>query len=342
MRNQSRINNKEKFPIPVLGHSVIATVMVTMFLVSVVLFFCSPALAQSTGGGDPVAVINGIPILPSDLNYAMETWKFHSKQGSSVDTSGVLNRLIVTELLYQESLKHRFPGLVEEAEEKYRREVRHVGSEEKLQSTLRCNNISLQQLRQSIFRNLAINRLLEQKVYSKIIVTNDEINEFYEANSHQYRTRRSVRVRQIFIRVPPSADRKTVLDIESRARAIFQKANAGTNFESLAKKHSDDPAEAGIGSEMGVISEGNFQQIFESSAFNLNEGFVTKPIKSHKGFHIFQYVSYMPPVTRPLDEVRPKVITDIRRTKARAMISEFISSLKKQADIKIFYDGSGK
>jgi hypothetical protein len=63
MRNQSRINNKEKFPISVLGHSVIATVTVTMFLVSVVLVFCSPALAQSTGGGDPVAVINGIPIL---------------------------------------------------------------------------------------------------------------------------------------------------------------------------------------------------------------------------------------------------------------------------------------
>lgn len=294
------------------------------------------------GEEKPIALVNGMPIFPSDLSCAVEAWHFSSQHGATADVSGTLNRLIVIELLYQESLKHRFHGLVGDAEAVYRREVKFAGGEEKLRSTLSCNNITLQQFRQFIFRNLAINRLLDKIVYSRITVSDAEISGYYEAHKKEFKTPASVRLRQIFIKIPHTTDEKTLLDVKNKAREIFQQAIEGRDFVMLAKKYSDDPFAASIGGEMGVIYRGNLSHEFDSLIFNRVKGSVTEPVKSTGGYHIFQVVSTSPSIPKPLKEVRLRIITDIRRSKARKMISEYIEHLRKNADIRILDTKNGE
>jgi len=311
------------------------TMAITMVLLAGP-FTASNASQEDSGRKEiPLALVNGMPILPSDLNYAVEAWNFSTRQGTDYDYSGTLDQLIVIELLYQESLKYRFHGLVGDAESIYRREVARAGSEEKLRSTLQCNNISLQQFRQYIFRNLAINRLLDIMVYSRITVSDDEISEFYEENLNSFKTPESVRLRQIFIKIPHTADEKTISEVEERAREVFKQAISGRDFVMLAKKYSDDPSAAGIGGEISVIYRDNLHRELDSLVFSRVEGSVTEPIRSRGGYRIFQVVSSSPPAIKPLDEVRSRIITQIRRSKALTMISDYIVFLKENADIRI-------
>ena len=86
---------------------------------------------------------------------------------------------------------------------------------------------------------------------------------------------------------------------------------------------------------MGSIQKGNMQGVFDTTIFRLKAGTVTKPIRSHQGFHIIKIVSTTPSTTKTLEEVKPHVTTLIRRERAREMISLLINDLKKKAEIEI-------
>jgi peptidyl-prolyl cis-trans isomerase C len=204
----------------------------------------------------PVAQVNGVTIYQSDLFCAIEaslarnllTRRRDGEDPEStpyqVENEKTLRRLIDIELLYQESLKHRFHGLTEESERRYQLEVQRLGGEARLESTLQCNNMSSEQFRKAIFRNLSIKRLLDKVVYSRIQVTEDEIREYYENNRDRFRKPESVRIRQILIKVPSEPGEDKWRHAEDRAHTIYRIASTGTDFVRLARKHSDETSRA--------------------------------------------------------------------------------------------------
>jgi len=295
-------------------------------------------------GEEAVALVNGTPIYPSDLNCALEAAlakKTHLNKGPSFDNPIVLNHLIDIELLYQESLKHHYPGLVKETENIFAQEIENARGREKLKATLACNGISVEQFKRSIFRNVSIRRLLDETVYSRITVTGKEIGEHYEENLSDFKIPESVTLRQIFIRIP-SSDKDTLRKVEIRARGVFRQAAKGEDFISLARKYSDDPGEADSGGEMGVIFKGNLHDTLESVVFGQREGCVTEPVRSPRGFHIFQIVSFSPSSLRPLEEVQETISERIRREKARGMVSDFILTLREKASIVLLDKENGR
>jgi parvulin-like peptidyl-prolyl isomerase len=297
----------------------------------------------------PVAKVNGVTIFQSDLSCAVEASlvrKLSSRRGSRgkeqtgsksdlVDNKKTLNRLVEIELLYQESLKHRFHGLAEESEERYKAEVKRLGGEDQLASALQCNNMSPEQFRKSIFRNLSIKRLLDKAVYSKIKVKDDEIREYYESNKSRFRKPESIRISQILVKAPTEPGEEKWRHAEARALTIYQDASRGADFVRLARRHSDDPATASAGGDMGTIQKDGKKGIFDTTIFNMTPGSVTKPIRSRQGFHIVKVTSTTPSSPKSLEEVRQHITTRLRRGRSREMIASLIDDLRSKAEIEI-------
>ncbi len=335
------IQSKSRFPLnylPARSLAVFTTIILTIFTADT---------GWSADPGEPVARVNGVAIYQSDLSCAIEAsmarklssrYRDLGDPGSDsvrVDNEKTLKSMIDIELLYQESLKHRFYGLMEESEERYQLEVKRLGGEERLISTLLCNNMSPEQFHKAIFRNLSIKRLLDKVVYSRIQVTEDEIREYYELNKDRFRKPESVRIRQILIKVPSKPDVEKWHQAQDRAHMIYKDASSGADFVRLARRHSDDPESASAGGDMGSIQKGNQQGVFDTTIFRLKAGTVTKPIRTHQGFHIIKIVSTTPSSTKTLDEVQQNITTLIRRERAREMISQLVSALKEKAEIEI-------
>ena len=310
-----------------------------------------PLQAYSDQTGKVVATVNGAPIYQSDLACAVEgnmvrdlfsqpenppTTQKTTKQVSK--TRQTLNRLIDFELLYQESLKHRFPGLTEEAEANYNKEVKKLGGEKRLRSALSCNNMTPDQFRKVTFRNLSIKRFLDKVIFSKIVIEPADIRKYYEEHIDGFKTPESVHLRQIFIRVPRSADEQTRRDINEKALNIVRSARSGASFTNLARKYSEEPTGASKGGDMGLINKGNLHDTFATIVFDLEEGGISQPLKSRHGVHIFNVVKHVPASTRPLQEVRDRIHTSLRRIKAQEMLSTLLAELKEKADIQILLD----
>jgi parvulin-like peptidyl-prolyl isomerase len=273
--------------------------------------------------------------LARNLNTRHRDLKDPGSPGDQIYREKTLRRLIDIELLYQESLKHRFHGLIEEYEKLYQLEVKRLGGEDRLESTLKCNDMSSEQFRKAIFRNLSIKRFLDKVVYSRIQITEDEIREYYEVNRDRFRKPESIRIRQILIKVSPDQQKDKWRHAEERAHAIFRDASTGTDFVRLARRHSDDPVSASAGGDMGSIQKGNLQSVFDTIIFNLKAGNVTKPIRSHQGFHIIKIVSTTLSSNKTFEEVKQQITTRMRQERARDMISRLISELRSAAEIKI-------
>ncbi|MDF1524653.1 MAG: peptidylprolyl isomerase [bacterium] len=319
----------------------------TILLTVLVTGTCWPA-----DPGEPVAHVNGVTIFELDLSCAIEAALVRnliSQRGDienpgfdkdQVDNEIALQRLVDIELLYQESLKHRFHGLTEESVQRYQQEVKRLGGEDKLMSVLQCNNMSPEEFRKTIFRRLSIKRLLDKEVYSRIHVTEDAIREYYELNRDKFQKPESVRTRQIVIRVSSGAGIDEWREAEGRAYAIYRDASTGTDFIRLVRRHSEDPASASVGGDMGPIQKGDIQGVLDTRIFTLKEGTVTEPVRSRNGFHIIKIVSTTPSTTKSIEEMKPHIITRIRRERAREMISQLVSDLRQQAEIEIIKSSS--
>lgn len=316
------------------------TVFAVVFLC---LLFAVPAHSQPPPR--QVAKVNGMPIYQSDLSCAVEAALVRlgpnqiapSKDGKifAPDNNSALMRLIDIELLYQEGLKQSFPGLDKEVERRYQMELARIGGKERLAEALSCIDMDIRDLKKNIFRNLVINHYLDKAVYSKIHVSPEEIESYYNANPKMYRIAKAAHVNQIFIRVRTWKDKSAVHSALSKARLIREEAAKGSDFASLARRYSQDPAAGSTAGDMGLIQKGNLHTRIESIVFSLPKGGVSPPVETRGGFRIFKVVSYRASSRRPLDEVRAEIVLKLRRERAGAMISELVAELRSKARIEI-------
>jgi hypothetical protein len=250
-----------------------------------------PSVAASDHESSPVARVNGIPLYRSDLDCAIETKLARlgrnmkprppRKEISSEHiTEEALQRIINIELLYQEGLKHRFPGIEEKMEKRYKTELARMGGEEQLSAALSCIDMTGEDLRKTIFRNLIINSYLEKTVYSNVTVTEAELEEYYERNKERFKDPSSVRARQVLIKVKTWSDTREVRSAESRALEVHGEAVKGSDFIRLARKYSEDPSAGSTGGDMGIIYRGNLHKPMESIIFSLPDGGISNPSRT--------------------------------------------------------------
>ncbi len=65
--------------------------------------------------------------------------------------------------------------------------------------------------------------------------------------------------------------------------------NNGLSFEEAASKYSNCPSKAN-GGDLGEFTRGKMVPEFEETAFSMEEGKVSKPVKTQFGYHIIKLV----------------------------------------------------
>ena len=335
-------------PLPV-GTIMILTAIVPTLLIST-LIISVPGFADSKA--HPVARVNGVTIYQSDLSCAIEASKARNLSSRSIkrikpDTGSnlfnekkVLERLVNIELLYQESLKHRFHGLIAESDELYQTEVKRVGGENKLASALQCNGMSPEQFRKSIFRNLSIKHFLNKEVYSRINVTQEEVRNYYDRNTEKFREPGNIRLKQILIKAPYDPESREWQEARNHAFDIYNNAVAGADFVHLVEKYSEDPISATTEGDLDPIQKGTKHGVIDTVIFTLKQGAVTKPIRTRQGFHILKVVNITQPSTKKFEDVEKRITTLLRRKQAREMTYQLISDLKDTARIEVMKDST--
>jgi peptidyl-prolyl cis-trans isomerase D len=165
----------------------------------------------------------------------------------------------------------------------------------------------------------------------KPVVSDADVQAYYDAHKDQYQVKEQVKVRHILIAVPADADAKTDAAGKAKAEDLLKQIKAGGNFADLASKNSDDPGSKTQGGELGWLDRGKTVPEFDKAAFSLAPGQTSDLVKTHFGYHILQVEDKKTAHLRPLAEVKPEIVPVLEQQKAGAAEQTFASSLASDA-----------
>ncbi|HEY3216303.1 MAG TPA: peptidyl-prolyl cis-trans isomerase [Candidatus Eisenbacteria bacterium] len=137
-------------------------------------------------------------------------------------------------------------------------------------------------------------------------VSDLEIQKDYGTQPADFRQEEQVRARHILI-----APDLTLANADARARAridsVARALRDGADFEDLARRLSQDPGSAARGGDLGFFARGRMVKAFSDTAFSLAVGRVSRPVRTHFGYHLIRVDERHPAELRPLDEVRSSI-----------------------------------
>ena len=167
-------------------------------------------------------------------------------------------------------------------------------------------------------------------------VTHDELQSYYNQHRDQYRVAEQAKVSHILIKTPlpgpdGKVDEKGVAEAQRRAEDLLKQLKAGTKFEDLARKYSEDPGSAKEGGSLGWIGKGRTVPEFEKAAFSLPKGQISDLVKSSYGFHIIRVDDRQDAHMKTLEEVKDQIEPNLKQQKAQQIAQKQAEDLLQQA-----------
>jgi peptidyl-prolyl cis-trans isomerase D len=155
----------------------------------------------------------------------------------------------------------------------------------------------------------------------------EDVSEYYTRHLDMFQGREQVRARHILFKVASSAVVEQEEQARGRAAAVLDALRNGADFATLAQQHSEDTATATQGGDLGYFPRGQMVAPFEEVAFSLPVGQLSELVRTPFGWHILQVEDKRGAATRPLAEVEPEIKDKLRNDKAGDAAAVFVDDL---------------
>lgn len=240
-----------------------------------------------------VAVVDDEVILQSELEFqtAMFAAQRNLNPKDSTLRSQLLEKLIEDKLLYAQSILDSIEVTDDEVENRLDYLINYYkqqyGSQEKLEKAYGMSVERIKrEMRDDTKKNIMAEKLKQQK-FGKINISRRDVEEFFNTYKDSLGIiSEKFKIAHIFIN--PKSGNKIKEAARKYAQTILDSIKNGADFAELAKKVSEDPGSAREGGDLGFVKRGVFYPEFESAAFQLKKGEISKVIESPVGFHIIQ------------------------------------------------------
>jgi parvulin-like peptidyl-prolyl isomerase len=305
---------------------------------------CPPAEARQVVDR-VIAVVDDEVITQSELDQLLfpvyDQYRTLFKRGQfiakmSEARQALLNQLIEDKLVYAEAKRKGVRVTQEEIEARVRDFRARFGNDGEFGKILADQGLTLSKLKTRYEEQIAIRKLHQYEVRSRIIVTPKEIEEYYRSHLEEFSQAEKIKVKSISIRKSEQAVEAGLPDEKARAELerILSLAYQGTDFSELAKTYSED-VKAFEGGELGYITRGELVDEIDQVLFSLKTEDISPILETELGYHLFKVEERIESQVKRLEEVRETVHEILFRKKAEERFLEWVSELKKNAYISI-------
>jgi len=239
--------------------------------------------------------------------------------------NSVTEQLINSILLYQYAQGKNIEIPENDINEEIEAVKNNFDSEAEFNEALKRNNLTLNQLKDDIKRQLMIGKAIERE-YEEIEITEEEISTYYEEN------------KEIFFEPEKRKIRHILVEDKEEAQKILNQLNDGmVDFENLAREKSICPSSE-QGGDLGYIRRGQMVQEFETAAFSLEIGEMSDIVETEYGYHIIKCEDITEEHQPSLEEAREDIENVLKSQKQNAAIEALVTRLREDSDVIIHYD----
>ena len=327
----------------------------TLVRVTFAVLGATAALVVSACGGSTsvpsgsVAVVDGTEISRDELDrlldQAKQGYEANKQEFPKVGTPEFQNlqTQYVAYLVQREEFRQAADGLGVEVSEKdvdksedELVKTRFDGNRKEYEKALKQQGLTPEQYRSTLETSV-----LAQKLYDEVTketkVTDQDILAYYTQNSSQYGTPESRDVRHVLIAEKGADGQVDFEKSKAKADQIYADLKGGADFATVARESSEDPGSKDSGGKL-TISRGQTVPEFDKMSFELDEGELSKPVKTQYGYHVIEAVSAVRPAkTTPLDEVKASIRTTLLQQKRNEVMTAWVEDLRSEYDGKVSY-----
>lgn len=206
--------------------------------------------------------------------------------------------------------------------------------DERLDQALASQGMDRPTYRKSVKRDLESMRIVQLKIRSKVKVSDEDVQNYWQTHPQEFRADEEVRVRHIFLAVKEDAGPAEEARVRGRVEKALARLRKGDEFGLVARQVSEGPS-ASEGGELGWLRRGTVQPEVEKAAFGLQPGQLSPPVRTRSGFQILQVEERRGGGARPLAEVKEEIRDRLVNEQGDRYRVQFIADLKKDAAIEI-------
>ena len=228
--------------------------------------------AAPAPSADAWAVVGGREIKRADVEKAYR----RTPQGSETlpedetlaNKLALLNELIIQDILLAKARELKIQVPDTDIDKAFADAKKNM-TDQAFQDELKKRNLTADDMREEIRRDLLSQKVIEREVTAKATVTDQEVTDFFNANKAQFnRPEEAYHIAQIVVTPVRDAqvgnssgdDATTPQEAAAKTQMLMERLKAGTAFSELAANFSEDPRTAPRGGDLGFVPVSALQQ----------------------------------------------------------------------------------
>ncbi len=251
-----------------------------------------------------------------------------SKPGSQVQRHdpaqcrALLESAIQAVLFRPEAGKYQVEVKDEEVQAEFEKVRTAFPSEEAFGRFLKERGANVDVLRRVIEDGLLLKKIEERQIQSWHF--SEELQQEYFNEHRSELAKDRVKVSHLLVKTKEEAE-----------RILLERNIKNRSFSDLAVKYSLDEKTSEQGGDLGWIERGKMSPEFDTAAFSLAIGSISKPVKSPLGWHLILVEDKKPASEQTLVDHRPKVIRLLQEEEWAFQRESWWNELKGRASIWI-------
>lgn len=168
------------------------------------------------------------------------------------------------------------------------------------------------------------NSLLEEIATKDIIISDEEISEYYERNKSFYSEPENFHIEQIVVKT------------EEEAEQVVEEINNGSDFNTLAKERSIDVLSASSGGDLGKVDENNYSVesavIERAKSQEISEIAI---VKLQNNYAVTRVLEHNDAIQYSLEDVKAEIRRELALRQSISTV-EVINQLKTEFNVQIY------
>lgn len=193
------------------------------------------------------------------------------------------------------------------------------------ESALRERGTNLKDWSEELKRNLLMEKIIAEAVYSRVSVSDDEIKSYYDQHKAEFDRPDQVRARQI------------VVASEEEGQKVLGLLRQGEPFAEVAKQHSMSP-DSEEGGDLGFFARNEMPAEFDAVVFKLTPGRLSDLVKSEYGYHVFLVEEQRKAHQLSLVEASDDIRLSLTKTKKARAYQQWLQDLRIRASIEMNWE----
>lgn len=239
--------------------------------------------------------------------------------------AGLLQQLVDEELIEQAAAKGHVTVSSTEVEQAIENVRRQNSLEEAaFWEAVRAQGYTERQYRDDVRKQLLRLKLINQRVRSRVNITELTIKEAYDDRVRDARRAQKFHATHVFIALAPTASATEVAQAMKAAKELRQTLTPQT-FDAVA-------ADKG-GGDLGWLDQGDLPDVLEEALLELSEGQISQPIRGPAGVHIFHLLARQSGknTVPPFEEARAEIERGLLDKQMQRQEELFIKGLRREA-----------